>query len=98
MLECAYYKLWPIYFVSCVLEFTDFILEFKSGYTKMIQLTNVSYQISSIRFVSLSIALQDFCTVDFIPSYEWKNSAETTVSVNFYTNDFAEVEITTISE
>jgi len=34
----------------------------------MIQLTNVSYQISSIRFVSLSIALQDFCTVDFTPS------------------------------
>lgn len=65
------------------IDFTDFVLDFKNGYTKMIQLTNVSYQISSIRFVSLSIALQDFCTVDFTPSGPLSPGMSTSFKLTF---------------
>ena len=65
------------------IDFTDFVLDFENGYTKMIQLTNVSYQISSIRFVALSIALQDFCTVDFTPSGPLSPGISTSFKLTF---------------
>ena len=65
------------------IDFTDFKLDMEHGYTKKIQLTNVSYQISSIRFVSLSIALQDFCTVEFQPSGPLSPGISTSFKLTF---------------